>query len=188
MKTTRLLGYLGILASILVGTGEYLLHYSNHVLDFAANYEFLKFVSIENLKTGHFLALVGLPLYFAGYFHIYNMLKSGNKFLATSVLILGIVSFSIGCVWIGSRAFLGTIVHLKTEITPTVYQTLLDNYTNLLEILVKILRFIVAFLSVVFVLAILKGGTKYKKWMAFFNPITILLILVLSLKNRSFNA
>ena len=32
-------------------------------------------------------------------------------------------------------------------------------------------------LSVVFVIAILKGGTYYKKWMAIFNPIVILLLV-----------
>ena len=48
-----------------------------------------------------------------------------------------------------------------------------------MEILVQILRVVIATLSVVFAITILKGGTYYKKWMAIFNPIVILLILVL---------
>jgi len=47
-----------------------------------------------------------------------------------------------------------------------------------MEILVKILRVVIALLSVVFAIAILKGGTYYKKWMAILNPIVILLLLV----------
>ena len=182
MKLTKFLGYLGLLASVLVGVGEYYLHYSDFVIEFAENYEFLKFVSLENLKTGHFLAVFGLPFYFAGYIHIYRMLHTGNKFLAQLVLALGLISFSVGGIWVGSRAFLGTIVHLQDQITPTVYQEILDSYTHHLEILVIILRAVIALLSTVFVIAILKGGTLYKKWMAFFNPITILLALFLTLQ------
>ena len=182
MKITKTLGYLGLLASIIVGVGEYLLHYNNHVLEFSKNYEFLKLVTKENLTTGHFLAIIGLPLYFAGYFHIYRMLKTGNKFLAVSVLLLGLISFAVGGIWIGSRAFLGTIVHMQGDLSVINYQIILDNYTLHLEALVKILRVVIALLSVFFVAAILKGETQYKKWMAFFNPITILLLLVLSLQ------
>lgn len=182
MKETKILGYLGLLASILVGVGEYLLHYSNQVIDYAENYEFLKFVSLENLTLGHFFSVIGLPFYFAGYFHIYRMLKPGNKKLATAVLTLGLVSFSVGGIWIGSRGFLGSIVHLQNQLDSTVYQTILDSYTQKLEVLVVILRAVIALLSLLFAITILKGGTLYKKWMALFNPITILLILFLTLQ------
>ena len=42
--TIKLLGYLGLLGSILVGAGEYLLHYSTNILGHAENYEFFGFV------------------------------------------------------------------------------------------------------------------------------------------------
>lgn len=181
MKTTKILGFLGLMATVLVGLGEYNLHFSQEVINQADNYQFLKFVPKKNLFLGHFLAIIGLPFYFAGYFHIYRMLKSGNRIYATAVLFLGIVAFAVGGVWIGSRAFLGTIVHLQQDINTNTYQSILDSYTNLLEILVKALRIVMALLSVCFVVAVLKGNTYYKKWMAFFNPITILIILLSTL-------
>ena len=181
MQLTKYLGYLGLLASVLVGSGEYLLHYSDQVIEHAANYEFLKFVSLERLKTGHFLAVIGLPFYFAGYFHLYRMLRSGKRFFAASVLVLGMIAFAVGGIWIGSRGFLGTLVHMQSDLEATSYATILDNYTSYLEVLVKALRIIIALLSISFVIAVLKGGTLYKKWMAFFNPITILGVLTLSL-------
>lgn len=174
MRITKILGWLGLLAAILVGAGEYFLHYSDNVLEQAKNYEFLKSVPLENLKTGHFLAMLGLPFYFAGYIHLYRMLKSGSEAWARAVLTLGFIAFAVGGVWIGSRAFIGTIVHLQSSIEPAIYQTILENYTSLLEVLVKALRVVVALLSVVFIIAILRGGTYYKKWMAFFNPIVLL--------------
>ena len=178
MNTTKILGYLGILASIIVGLGEYFLHYSPNILNHAENYEFFKFVLLNNLTIGHFLAVIGLPFYYAGYIHIYKMLKPGNESLASVVLGIGFIAFAIGGIWIGSRAFIGTIVHLQNDIDTVAYQAILDSYTNHLEVLVQILRVVIALLSVFFVISILKGGTLYKKWMAIFNPIVILLALV----------
>lgn len=179
MKLTKSLGLLGLIASILVGLGEYFLHYSPNILNFAADYEFFKFVPLDNLTTGHFLAVIGLPFYFAGYVHIYRMLKSGNETLARIVLAIGFIAFAVGGIWIGSRSSIGNIVHLKESMSADNYKNLLDHYTNHMEVLVKILRIVIATLSTVFAIAILKGGTHYKKWMAIFNPIVILLLLVL---------
>lgn len=177
MKLTKTLGYLGLLASIIVGLGEYFLHESAQILEHSKAYDFFKFVSLNNLTIGHFLAVIGLPFYFAGYIHIYRMLKSGNETLARVVLGLGFIAFAVGGIWIGSRASLGNIVHLKELMDATNYQNLLDHYTSHMEILVEVLRVVIATLSVVFVIAILRRGTYYKKWMAIFNPIVILLLV-----------
>ena len=178
MKLTKTLGYLGLFAAIVVGLGEYFLHYSSGILEHSENYEFFKFVSLDNLSIGHFLAVIGLPFYFAGYLHIYRMLKSGNETLARLVLAIGFIAFAVGGVWIGSRASIGNIVHLKDSMDTSTYQNLLVHYTDHMEILVKALRIVIATLSIVFVVAILKGGTYYKKWMAIFSPIVILILLV----------
>lgn len=177
MKLTKILGYLGLVASILVGLGEYFLHYSPSILEYSKDYEFFKFVPLDSLTMGHFLAVIGLPFYFAGYIHIYRMLKSGNEILARLVLVIGFIAFAVGGIWIGSRASIGNIVHFKDTMDPTIYQNLLAHYTSHMEVLVQALRIVIAALSVVFVITILKGGTYYKKWMAIFNPIVILLLV-----------
>lgn len=177
MKLTKALGYLGLVASLLVGLGEYFLHYSVNILGNSENYEFFKFVPLSNFTIGHFLAVVGLPFYFAGYIHIYRMLRSGNEMLARIVLATGFVAFAVGGIWIGSRSSIGNIIHLKDVIDPLIYRNLLEHYTKHMEVLVEALRVVIALLSVIFVIAILKGGTYYKKWMAIFNPIVILLMV-----------
>ena len=177
MKLTKFLGYLGLVASILVGLGEYFLHYSPNIFEHSKDYEFFKFVPLDSLKTGHFLAVIGLPFYFAGYIHIYRMLKSGSETLARIVLAIGFIAFAVGGIWIGSRSSIGTIVHLKDSMDASTYTNLLAHYTSHMEVLVQALRLVIAALSVVFVIAILKGGTYYKKWMAIFNPIVILLLV-----------
>ncbi len=132
------------------------------------------------MTLGHFLAVIGLPFYFAGYIHIYQMLKSGSETLARMVLGIGFIAFAVGGIWIGSRSSIGNIVHLKDSINAGTYQNLLTHYTDHMEVLVQALRFIFPLLSVVFIVAILKGGTYYKKWMAIFSPIVILIALALS--------
>lgn len=178
MQLTKNLGYLGLLGAILVGIGEFYLHYSTNVLSAKGEFNFFAFVPIENLKIGHFIAMIGIPFYFAGYLHIYRMLKSGNENLARTVLALGFIAFTVGGVWIGSRGYLGSLVHLKSEIPSKTYSKIIANYNEFLEILVQVLRVVIAFLSIAFSWAILKGGTLYKKYMAFFNPIIILILLV----------
>lgn len=179
MKLTRNLGYLGLIGAILVGIGEFYLHYSAQVLTAKGEFNFFEYVSIENLKTGHFFAILGIPFYFAGYLHIYRMLKSGNETLARTVLTLGFIAFSVGGVWIGSRGYLGSIVHFKNEIPTATYAKIIDSYNAFLEILVQVLRVVIALLSIAFSWAILKGGTLYQKYMALFNPIFILIVLVI---------
>lgn len=179
MQLTKNLGYLGLLGAILVGIGEFYLHYSTNVLTDKGEFNFFEFVPMENLKIGHFIAILGIPFYFAGYLHIYRMLKSGNENLAKTVLALGFIAFTVGGVWIGSRGYLGTLVHLKNEMSAETYSKIIANYNSFLEILVQILRVVIALLSIAFSWAILKGGTLYQKYMAFFNPIFILIFFVI---------
>jgi hypothetical protein len=179
MQLIKTLGYLGLLGAILVGVGEFYLHYSPQVMSAGEEFYFFQFVSISHLKLGHFLAVIGLPLYFAGYLHIYKMLKSGNKLFARTVLALGFIAFAVGGIWIGSRGFMGSLVHLQNEMPQETYQKLIANYDSFLEVLVQVLRVVIALLSIAFSWTILKGGTFYTKSMAIFNPILILIFFVI---------
>ncbi|NCT10444.1 MAG: hypothetical protein GW772_10275 [Flavobacteriia bacterium] len=179
MQLTKNLGYLGLLGAILVGIGEFYLHYSTNVLMVKGQFNFFEFVPMENLKIGHFIAILGIPFYFAGYLHIYRMLKSGNETLARTVLGLGFIAFTVGAVWIGSRGYLGSLVRLKSEMPFETYDKIIANYNSFLEILVQVLRVVIALLSIAFSWAILKGGTLYQKYMAVFNPIFILVFFMI---------
>lgn len=172
------LGCLGLMASILVGLGEHYLHYSEHILDQVVDFHFFIYVPKSHLQIGHMLVLSGLPFYFAGYLHIYYMLRPGNKLLAQVVLGLGFIAFALGGVWIGSRAFLGSIVQHQDQIETSAYKSILGDYETHLEVLVYILRGVIGLVSIFFSMAILKGNTAYKKWMAIFNPAIILLLWI----------
>lgn len=178
MTTIKWLGVSGLIASILVGFGEFYLHYSPNVLAHKEAFEFFQDVSKTHLTIGHWLIIIGIPFYFGGYLHIYKMLQSGSEFFARIVLFLGFLAFTVGGIWISSRAMIGNIVHLKNDMPLHTFNFLIETYGSMYEVLVQILRINMALLSIAFAFSILKFKTKYPQWMAFFNPITILLVFV----------
>lgn len=171
-------GYLGLLATVMVGIGEFLIHFTYAELDETVRFSYLLGTAQSRFTIGHFLMVPFIPLYVFGYWHLYLALKPGNDRLATAVLVLGIFAFMIGGMWVASRAHLGAMVQaLHESDTPALAETLFASYDLHIESLVQILRVLILLISVCFVWAILGGGTLYPKWMAFFNPILLLMIV-----------
>ena len=170
-------GILGLIGAIGVGVGEFLLHYSLGGIGYNGNnFEFFNQIPLSRLTLGHFVAVSFVPFYIAGYYHLYLIFKEKNPKIATAIFALGVIAFMIGGMWISSRAQLGYLVHKIAEFpNDTSLQSLIEIYKNHAEILVKSLRIWVAAISVLFVIPIIKGNTVYPKWMAIFNPIVILL-------------
>ena len=174
----RIFGQLGLLAAVLVGIGEFLLHYSATGYG-GGEYSYLRHVTAERVTIGHFLLVFGLPFYFAGYWFIYQTL--GPSRWALAVLVTGFTSFVIGGVWVSSRAMLIQLVQVRAGTSdPEALQILIDFYGNHYEILVQVLRILVLLLSVFWVMAILKTKTIFPRWMAVASPIALLVLVFLS--------
>lgn len=175
----RIFGLLGLAATLLVGTGEFLLHFSAEGYGGEFPFGYLMQVSASRITWGHFLLVTGLPLYFAGYWFIYQTL--GRSRWALAVLVTAVVSFSTGGIWVTSRAMLVKIVQAKAAAAdPATLDGLLAFYENHYEILVQVLRVLILLLSFFWVMAVLKGKTIYPKWMAVFSPIVLLVLVFLS--------
>lgn len=170
LQSAILSGWLGILATLLVGTGEFFVHYSSIGYDGAENFSWLINIPRTRVSIGHTLMVLGMPLYIFGYYHLYLCLQSSQRVLARILLILGVFAFVIGGVWAGSRAMLVEIV--KSE-----NQELIVFYKWHYEVLVQILRVLVFLVSIVWVYLILTGNTIYPKWMALVNPILLLAMI-----------
>ena len=168
---------LGILGSILVGIGEYLLHFLPDGPP--GEVSMLEHVPLSRASKGHFFSVFGAPLYFVGYFGLREFFKKSSITLANLLLILGVLAFFIGGIWISSRYF-GAEVLQKSQGTPD-HAFYLQSYEDHYQILVWALRIIVAALSIVFVLLILKNKQGLPKWLAFFNPIVLLIIVISTL-------
>ncbi len=176
-NTINVLILLGLLGSVLVGIGEYLLHFLPGGPE--GEVSMLEHVPLDRASTGHFYAVFGAPLYFAGYYGLREFFKKSNESLANILMVLGFLAFFIGGIWISSRYF-GAVVLQKSQGTND-YKFYLQSYEDHYQVLVWVLRIIIALLSIVFVLLVLKNKQGIPKWFAVFNPIVLLIIIISSL-------
>jgi len=161
-------GLIGLLAATLTGLGEFLLHY-DPLARFAgdAPYAFFLDTSAMRLSMGHFVAILGIPFYLVGCWHIYLMLKPGGRNLAFNIFLVGSFGFVFGGVWIGSRALIGQIAQISDpSITPLVgfYQ---EHYESLLQVV----RVTTLLVSLGIVWLVVRGKTRLPRWMAATAPI-----------------
>ncbi len=166
---------IGLLASIITGLGEYLLHFLPGGP--AGEISMLNDVPLDRASKGHFLALIGAPLYLAAYYGLKELFLSTNKPMANLLYILGTLAFFIGGIWISSRYFAAEVLQ-RSQGTED-YSFFLQSYEEHYQVLVWALRILVAGISILYVILILKNKVGLGKWLAVFNPI-VLLVLVIS--------
>jgi len=170
-------GLLGILASILVGIGEYLLHYDPLARFSEGGFLFLQGISDQRTTVGHFFGVFGATLYLVGSYHIYLMLRPASERAAFSAFLITAFGFIVGTVWIGSRASISALMQLPQ--TPEVLH-LVELYELRYETLLTVIRITTLILSVIFIWLTLSKRTHYPRWMAVFNPIVLILLSFLT--------
>ncbi len=178
MSQTRLLGYMGLVAALIVGLGEFLVHYNPQIIESSKAYSFFLGIPEGRIRLGHFMMILAIPLYAAGYHHLYRNLKPGNEKLSIAFLMSGLTAFFTGAIWVGSRAILAKIVHLSSQDPNNkLWDELILFYTDNYEVIVWALRIEILLVSIFFAWIILSGKSNYPKWMALFNPFFILLTI-----------
>lgn len=165
-------GFIGLLASVLVGVGEYLLHYDPLARFSEGGFDFMQGVGEQRTTIGHFFGVFGATLYLIGCHHIYLMLRPASERLAQVTFCVSAFGFIVGAVWIGSRASISALMQLP--MTPEVIQ-LIDLYDLRYETLLTVVRITTLILSILFVWLTLTGNTKYPRWMVAFNPFVLIL-------------
>ena len=133
-------GLAGLTAAILVGIGEFLLHFDPLARFSEESYSFMLAASDSRQTLGHFFGVLGAPLYVAGCWHIYLMLKPAGPRLALAAFLIGAYGFMIGADWISSRASIGALVHYQATGADTEHLTALyrTRYESLLTIMAVI--------------------------------------------------
>ena len=169
----KLTGLLGLLAPILVGTGEFLIHFDPLARFSDSSYDFMLDTTETRLTTGHFFAMIGIPFYFIGSWHIYQMLRSASNKLAFTAFLIASYGFIFGAVWMGSRASIGSLAHHAELIKGT---DLVSLYQLRYETLLQVIRITTLILSGIYIYLVLTGRTRYPKWMAAVNPIVLILL------------
>ena len=180
MKTTistKTLIYTGLLASILVGIGEFLIHFlpEGPTGEISMLYD----VPLARASKGHFFAVYAAPLYFAGYYGLMRVFKSSNQFLATLLFILGVLSFAYGGVYVTSRYFAAEVLQ-RSMGTPD-FEFYLASYEKHYQSTVWALRVAIFAVSVVYGMLVVKNDFGMPKWLAIFNPIVLLGLIISTL-------
>ncbi|MDY0195849.1 MAG: DUF6796 family protein [Sulfurovaceae bacterium] len=171
-KAVIITGIIGLITTVLVGFGEFLLHYDS-LGRFGAGYEFLRGISDNRTTTGHFIGVLATPFYIVGFWHFMKMLEPADKLwsrVAFAVMSYGII---IGNVWIGSRANISAVINHENISDAAL---LISLYEMRYEGLLFIMRLCLLVFSGIFVLLVLSGRSHYPKWVTFFNPIFLIFV------------
>ena len=171
-QSTKITCIIALTATVLTGSGEFLLHYDS-LARYGANnpYEFFSDIPVNRLSTGHFLAVAGIPFYFIGSWHIYLMLKPSNEKISFLTFLISSFGFIYGAIWMGSRAFIAVVVQsLPGASLPEALQ-ITDFYAAHYESLLQVIRVTTLVLSILIVWLTLKGKTRFPRWMAAVAPI-----------------
>ena len=168
---------IGLLGAIIVGIGEYLLHFDPNGP--AGEIGMLLHVPLDRARTGHFFSLAGIPFYFAGYYGLLKLFRNSHELYAKCLFVFGVLSFIYGAIWISSRYLAAVVLQgtLDTQLYPVFLSTYEENY----QVLVWALRILVLLVSLFYVLSILKNNVGLPKWLAVLNPIVLLGIIMSSL-------
>ncbi len=167
-----LAGVIGLLAALTVGAGEFLLHFDPQGR-FEGGYDFMRGLPAARTTLGHFLAVLGAPLYLVGYWHLMKMLEPAHRLLAHIAFAVMSYGIIVGSVWIGSRASISAIVNEPALADPTALVTL---YADRYETLLQVTRVAALLFSLIFAGLVLTGRSRYPRWMALFNPLLLILL------------
>jgi hypothetical protein len=163
-------GLVGLLAAILTGAGEFILHY-DALARFGPEFEFFSGIAAQRTTLGHFIGVLGAPLYLVGAWHIQLMLRPANAAWSLTAFFITAYGFAIGAVWIGSRASISALIN--TSASPEIDQ-LIGLYDLRYETLLQIIRIAVLVLSVIYIWLVMTGRSHYPKWMAVLNPMLLI--------------
>jgi len=170
----RLTGLIGLLGAILCGTGEFLLHFDECRLGLGeTGFDFMINTSEARLNAGHFFAVIGVPLYFVGVWHIAEMIKPAGEKMSKALFLIGAFGFLYGAMWMSSRSSIGSLVHHAELIKDT---NLIALYNLRCESLLNVIRLTTLVISIMYIKQVLTGQTRYPKWMAATSPIVLLVM------------
>jgi len=163
-------GVTGLLGALLTGAGEFILHF-DALARFEVENDFFISISDQRSNLGHFIAVIGAPLYLVGCWHLRLMLKPASDRWSLAAFLVMAYGFAVGIVWIGSRASISALVNMPVS---TDVLHLIDLYDFRYETLLQVIRIAVLVLSIIFVALVVRGRSHYPRWVAALNPILLI--------------
>ena len=122
------------------------------------------------LLLGHYLGVLGIPLYGLGYAALADGIRDGAPAAARAVRVLGAVGSVVGAVVHGLTGVL-THVAIRTGVSSAPSAMPAIPEAAFLLPLWGIVALALAAGSIVFAAAVLRGDTGFPRWMALCNPL-----------------
>ena len=168
LLTAALVSFIGV---TLVALGEWLMLYSptGGYGALAGQQNFLH-ASPERIQLGFFLAVLAAPVYALAYAVIATALQLSTRWRLIMVG-LAIFGFSVGNVWLGSNAYIAYIVQAEAAGLPLGELRLAIE--SLSEPLLQVVRGSMAVLSLITIVAIVRGGTYYPRVAILATPLLL---------------
>ncbi|MCB9234534.1 MAG: hypothetical protein H6581_22960 [Bacteroidia bacterium] len=170
-KQIRAAALVGITFSLLSCVADLALLYNPEGGYLAGDYAFLQGFSANRMAWGHFLGILFIPLQLVGLLPVYQGLRPMGRKYAGILFLLGVYNAYPGVAYHGSVAFIAESINHPGS--PPV-----ESLKVFSEPLAAIFVGGFLLLSLLFVVPVARGKSAFPRWMAFFNPMAIYLILL----------
>ncbi|KCZ93479.1 hypothetical protein HJO_06480 [Hyphomonas johnsonii MHS-2] len=165
----------GLAGAVMTGLGEGLIQMVPGGVFTDPAYGYFLEISRSRLMVGHFLAIASAPLYLMGYWHLTGNLLPASPKIRFIIFAVCAWAFILATVWMGQRALLAATVQAIQ--VGGADPDLLARQVSLHEPLVNALRIVTTAFSIVWIAVILKGVSRYPRWMALFSPAALLALI-----------
>lgn len=191
LKYLRLAGVAGIIAAIAWTAGDVLLlgaKASPAQYPILAQYAAASWVDVatatvglpfERLAAGALVAVFTTPLYLASSWHLYWAIKPAGRWLALPSFVLLFIGWALAPFAHGSFYYLGETYKLLASVDAATQPQVLamaDRFNTVITIEYGTLAVITLVGFLWFTAALVRGRTLYPRWVAFANPIVLILI------------
>jgi hypothetical protein len=141
-------------------------------------------VSKWRLTIGSFLSVLGHPLQIIGAYQVFIGLKPGGKWRSLPVFLILTHSIIIGCAFHISHAYIGAGLQAEYNAGSAAiyFYQMVEAFYKYNSIFCIILPIGVVVSSLLFTVAVLSNKTAYPRWMAIFNPLILITVIMFIFK------
>lgn len=180
-KTILVLGLVGIAGVLLTIISDFILiGRPNSASSFLKlGTESMAYLPDWRITAGAFMGIIVLPFQLAGLISVYEGLKPSGRVMPLIVVLTEAHALIMGVGFHVSYAYIGTgwRLHHQAGIGNEITLELVKKFDYYWNIIVFIMLAELLFSSIIYAVLIIRGKTRYPKWMAAFNPLCISLLL-----------
>jgi hypothetical protein len=139
-------------------------------------------ISEARLSWGYYLGVLGLPFFILGFWQVYQGLKPAGKWRSLPIFLINTFVIVIGTATHGQTALLALVVQAQEKVSgeaQVILAQMFDQFTFYYNPILLVLRVLTLITTIWFIVAVLSKRTLYPRWIAFFSPWVLLIVLMI---------